>query len=158
MILLISGIGALTIFAFVFPSGLIVKITCAAVLLVILFLFLLQTESFRKRPGISRWMVFALVLVSIGFSGYGSYSTRFGDYSKEFMKTGTFISKTGGGALNLLRYNWMTHLRVDTYGDKAMNTSLLGSSRVSGIFQTDGRQRNIVSQGLEVSTEDRVAL
>ncbi len=152
MILLISGIGALTIFAFVFPSGLIVKITCAAVLLVILFLFLLQTESFRKRPGISRWMVFALVLVSIGFSGYGSYSTRFGDYSKEFMKTGTFISKTGGGALNLLRYiQDDSFYRVDTYGEKALNTSLFREFQgVSGYFSlTDGNVTSYL-KGLEV--------
>jgi len=141
MIILVSGIGILAVFAFAVPSGPIARITCAAVLLVALFLFLIQTDYFRKRPNISRGIVFALVLLSLGFSGYGYYSPRFSDYSKEFMKTGMVISRSGGGALDLLQYiQDDSFYRVETYGEKALNTSLTQEFQgVSGYFSlTDG--------------------
>ncbi len=141
MILLLSGICILTAIAFAFPSERIVKITCAAVLLAALLLFLLQTDCLRKRPSLSRGIVFVLVLVSLGFSGYGLYSTRFNDYSKEYLKMSTFISRSSGGELELLQYiQDDSFCRVEAYGEKALNTSLTQDyNGVSGYFSlTDG--------------------
>jgi uncharacterized membrane protein YfhO len=151
-IVLLSGIGIMAVLAFAFPSKQIVKITCAAVLLVALILFLLQTDAFRKRPGFSRGVVFALVIVSLGFNGYGLYSARFGDYAKEYLKMDAVISRSDGGELDLLQYiEDDSFYRVETYGEKALNTSLTQDYQgVSGYFSlTDGNVTAYL-KGLEV--------
>lgn len=151
-ILLAAGIGILTGFAFIVPSDPISKIACAGVLAAGLILLLLQADFFRKRPGLSGGIVFAVVIAGIGFSGYGYYSPRFGDYAGEYLRPSAVIDRSGGGVLDLLQYiQDDSFYRVDTYGQKALNTSMTQDYQgVSGYFSlTDGNVTAYL-EGLEV--------
>lgn len=140
------------ILAFVFPSKLVVKVSFFALLIVLLCIFILQTNYMRDKKRLSNIIIYALVFLSLGFNGYGLYSRQFHDYTDQFLSKEEVIKQSSKGILALIpQIKDKSFYRVETYGDKALNESMtVGYHDVSGYFSLiDG---NITSymMGLEV--------
>jgi uncharacterized membrane protein YfhO len=135
-LILLAMVAIYGILAFVFPSLPIAKLMFFILLAVMLLVFLLQGKWFRDRRKISSSMIWMLVLFSLIFNGYGIYSRHFKNYAAEFLSKSEVISNSRKGPLVMLKdIHDKSFYRIETYGDKALNESMiLGFHDVSGYF------------------------
>ena len=145
-ILLIS-VGLYGILAFIFPSGLTVKVTFFMLFMIVFFILIFQNKSFKnkiklktnslvKQKTFYNIIIYIFVFLSIGFNGYGLYSGHFFGYAGEFLSKEDVETRSSEGVLTLISdIQDNSFYRVETYGDKAVNEALtVGFHDVSAYY------------------------
>lgn len=143
-IILSAGIIVYGILAFLIPSARSVKWTFILLLVFLIIILLLQTRWFHDKKSLGGSIIFILVLISLGFNGYGLYSNLFHDnskgsisnYSKEFLSNKDIKNTFNKGTLTMLKdIRDNSFYRIEIHGDKALNEALaLGYNGVSAYF------------------------
>ncbi|BCN31096.1 hypothetical protein bsdtb5_23910 [Anaeromicropila herbilytica] len=149
LVFVLLGYGVATFF---FPSKGIVKYEFFVLLLVISLICILQIKWFVNKSWIREGMIFAIVLVTIGFHGYEFYSSHYYGYVSSFLTKKEVDEYTKKGALSLLSSTKKEELenpntskedklendsfyRIETYGEMLQNEALcLDYYDVSGYY------------------------
>ncbi len=106
-------------------------------LLLVLFVFLIvQLKWFQEKRVRKDLAVLILVLVTIGFNGYATYSPDFVNYASQFLSEKEVCKAVNmGNASGIAKIRDHSLYRIDAYGDKALNKTLtLGYNGVSGYY------------------------
>ncbi|HWT73723.1 MAG TPA: YfhO family protein [Mobilitalea sp.] len=134
--ILILQLAIYAVLAFIFPSHSIVKLMFFLLLSIAIFIFALQLQWFRERKNLSSVLLFLVVFLSVGFTGYGFNAKPFHDYSKEFLNKEEVITQSRKGVLTQIpSIQDKSFYRIETYGAPALNEALtVGYHDVSGYY------------------------
>lgn len=116
------------VFAYAFHSGRDVKYVFITLVLLMTAVLILQHGWFKSRRKISELVIYGLVILTLGVNGIMLYSPRFGNYAHQFLRKSTVESRTRQSVFTLLPYiRDDSFYRIGTYGDKALNASLINN-------------------------------
>jgi uncharacterized membrane protein YfhO len=135
-IILLSEVLLYGVLIFAFPSETLIKYMFFALLIVAVTILFLQMQRLQSSKKINGIIIYLLVLLSLGLNGYGFYAKQFNNYVKEFLSSSEVKKLTTMGELSLIpKYTDKSFYRVETYGDKAINESMIvGYRDVAGYF------------------------
>jgi uncharacterized membrane protein YfhO len=134
--LLLLGIFGYGAMAFALPSKRIIKIEFIVLVLTVIIILFLQADWFKNRKLLREFVLYVLVILTLGYHGYAFYLSQHNGYVDEFLTKEEVENKTSKGVLTLLaELEDDSFYRIETYGDEARNEALcLGFHDVSGYF------------------------
>lgn len=120
-------------------------------LFIMILILLIQTDWMKHMPNLKKGIIFTLIYITIGANGYVLYSPQYSDYVSQFLSKQKLDNYTYQGVMGVLSGLSDSSLyRVDTYGDNALNESLVMNYHdVSGYYSLMNGTITSYLKGLE---------
>lgn len=121
---------------FAFHSKDIVMQVFISLLFIMILILIIQTKWMKHKPNLKKFILFALIFITIGANGYVLYSPQYSSYVNAFLSANQLEKYSFKGVIGMIsELPNHSFYRVDTYGDKALNESLnVGYNDVSGYY------------------------